>query len=364
MDTQATAKVSAASPEQAQQAQPEQGLLAHFRQLQPEERVRLASLKQQDLSVRKIALALERSPATISRELRRNTTQQWGYASQLAQKLSQTRRAESYENRPKMDKPEVRQEVLERLRRYWSPQQIAKDLKRSHPEDSQRQVCAETIYAAIYAYPKGELRKELLSCLRFANSKRKKRSAGQDRRGKLRGMLSIHMRPPEVEDRLVPGHFEGDFIKGKANQSAVGVLVERTTRLVVLARMQDCTAESALEGFALKLAQIPQPLRKTLTYDQGKEMALHAQLCERVGLQVFFCDPHSPWQRGSCENTNGLLRQYLPKGTDLSVYTQEQLDQIALSLNTRPRKTLEGMTPLEAFTALIAQTEITAPQTG
>lgn len=341
-----------------------QGQRAAFRQLQPEERLRLASLKQQGLSVRKIAQELGRSPATISRELRRNTDAQWGYASQIAHRLSQQRRAQSYDKRAKMDNPEVRQEVQEMLRRYWSPEQIARELKRRHPQDSHRQVCAESIYTAIYAYPKGELRKELLSCLRLAKSKRKKRSAGEDRRGKLRDMLSIHMRPPEVEDRVVPGHFEGDFIKGKANKSAVGVLVERTTRLVVLARMRDCTAESALEGFALKLAQIPQPLRKTLTYDQGKEMALHAQLCQRVGLKVFFCDPHSPWQRGSCENTNGLLRQYLPKGTDLSVYTQEQLDEIALSLNTRPRKTLNGMTPLDAFTALIAQTESTTPQTG
>ncbi len=364
MDEQAPEQVRTTEPPQGQEAVSEQAKPARFRQLQPEERVRLASFKQQGLGVRKIAQELGRSPATISRELRRNTTEQWGYASQLVQKLSNKRRSASYANRPKMDKPEVRQEVLEMLRRYWSPQQIARELKRRHPEDGQRQVCAESIYTAIYAYPKGELRKELLSCLRFANSKRKKRSAGEDRRGKLREMLSIHVRPAEVEDRLVPGHFEGDFIKGKANQSAVGVLVERTTRLVILARMKDCTAESALEGFALKLAQIPQPLRKTLTYDQGKEMALHAQLAQRLGLEVFFCDPHSPWQRGSCENTNGLLRQYLPKGTDLSVYTQEQLDEIALSLNTRPRKTLKDMTPLQAFTALLAQADSTTPQTG
>lgn len=199
---------------------------------------------------------------------------------------------------------------------------------------------AAAIYTAIYAYPKGELRKELLSCLRFAKSKRKKRSAGEDRRGKLRDMLSIHMRPPEVEDRVVPGHIEGDFINGKANASAVGVLVERTTRLVILARMQDCSAESALAGFALKLAQLPQPLRKTLTYDQGKEMALHAQLSARVGLK------------------------YLPKGTDLSVYTQAQLDEIALSLNTRPRKTLGGITPLEAFSKLLEQAERTTASSG
>lgn len=157
------------------------------------------------------------------------------------------------------------------------------------------------------------------------------------------------MRPPEVEERLIPGHWEGDFIKGSRNQSSVGVLVERHSRLVVLAKMESATAEAALTGFTKKLNSIARPMRQTMTYDQGKEMARHAELSEQTGVRVYFCDPHSPWQRGSCENTNGLLRQYLPKGSDLSAHSQQELDAIADLLNTRPRKTLDWRTPLQTL---------------
>ena len=167
-------------------------------------------------------------------------------------------------------------------------------------------------------------------------------------------MVSIHVRPPEIEDRLLPGHWKGDFIKGAGNQSSVGVLVERTSRLVLLAKMQDATAASALAGFSAKLNSIPEPLRQSFTYDQGKERARHQELAAATGVSVYFCDPHSPWQRGTCENTNGLLRQYLPKGTDLSVYTQDELDAIADSLNSRPRATHAFHSPFEVFAATLA----------
>jgi IS30 family transposase len=167
-------------------------------------------------------------------------------------------------------------------------------------------------------------------------------------------MLSIHVRPPEVDDRIMPGHWEGDFIKGTGNQSSVGVLVERSSRLVLLAKMEDATAASALEGFSAKLNLIAAPLRQTLTYDQGKEMAKHAELTVRTGVKVYFCDPHSPWQRGTCENTNGLLRQYLPKGSDLSLHSQADLDAIADSLNSRPRATHAFHSPLEVFARMLA----------
>ncbi len=167
-------------------------------------------------------------------------------------------------------------------------------------------------------------------------------------------MVSMHVRPPEIEDHVMPGHWEDDFIKGAGNKSSVGVLVERSSRLVLLARMQDATAESALRGFTARLNSIPAPVRKGLTYDQGRELTRHAELTAKTGVRVCFCDPHSPWQRGSCENTNGLLRQSLPKGTDLSVYTQEELDAIAHSLNTRPRQTLGWRTPLRVFAQTLA----------
>jgi hypothetical protein len=166
--------------------------------------------------------------------------------------------------------------------------------------------------------------------------------------------VSIHVRPPEVDDRVMPGHWEGDFIKGAGNQSSVGVLVERTSRLVLLAKMEDATAASALAGFTAKLNSIAAPLRQTFTYDQGKEMTRHQELSAATGVRVYFCDPHSPWQRGTCENTNGLLRQYLPKGTDLSIYSQDELDAIADSLNSRPRATHAFHSPFEVFERMLA----------
>jgi IS30 family transposase len=235
----------------------------------------------------------------------------------------------------------------------WSPQQIAHTLRSMWPDRPELHVSHETIYSAIYAHPKGELRKELIACLRQGRSGRKPRSAGEDRRGQIPEMVSIHLRPPEVADRVMPGHWEGDLIKGAGNKSAIGVLVERTTRLVLLARMPDATAESALAAFTFKLNQITQPMRQTLTYDQGKEMARHRELARDTNMRVYFCDPHSPWQRGTCENTNGLLRQMLPKGTDLSVHDQIALDSIADLLNNRPRQTLNWRSPIQAFRDLI-----------
>jgi IS30 family transposase len=184
------------------------------------------------------------------------------------------------------------------------------------PHQREFHVSHDTIYTAIYAHARGELRRELIACLRRGHSTRLPRSHGTDRRGQIRDMVSIHVRPPEVADRIMPGHWKGDLIKGAGNQSAVGVLIERTNRLVLLARMEDATAAAALAAFTAKLNAISAPLRQSLTYDQGKEMTRHAELAANTGVRVYFCDPHSPWQRGTCENTNDLLRQFLPKGTD------------------------------------------------
>jgi IS30 family transposase len=244
--------------------------------------------------------------------------------------------------------------VLTMLNWRWSPQQIAGTLQRMFPENPDLQISHETIYNAIYAQPRGELRRQLIACLRQGKSTRMPRSRGEDRRGQIPDMVSIHVRPPEIESRLMPGHWEGDFIKGAGNKSAVGVLVERTSRLVLLAKMEDGAAASALAGFSAKLNSIVAPMRKSLTYDQGKELARHADLAQQTNVKIYFCDPHSPWQRGTCENTNGLLRQYLPKGTDLSAYTQEQLDEIADSLNNQPRATHNFRSPLEVFAQTLA----------
>jgi transposase, IS30 family len=325
-----------------------------YRQLQPEDRMTLASLSQQGCSVRAMARTLRRSASTVSRELERNTLGELAYASHSAQVAATSRRVAA---RPasKLDLHGVGWSlVLTMLDWRWSPQQIAGTLKRVFADEPERHVSHETIYTAIYAQPRGELRRQLIACLRQGRSTRMPRSRGEDRRGQIPEMVSIHVRPPEIDDRIMPGHWEGDFIKGAGNKSSVGVLVERTSRLVLLAKMDDATAASALAGFSAKLNSIATPMRQSMTYDQGREMSRHADLTAQTGVKVYFCDPHSPWQRGTCENTNGLLRQYLPKGTDLSLFSQEELDGIADSLNNRPRATHAFHSPLEVFARTLA----------
>ena len=323
-----------------------------FQQMQPEERVTLAALRQQGHSLRHIAHVLGRSASSLSREVARNSTD-CGYASRVAQQRCVARRKAARPPRKLDANGPLWPLVSHMLGWLWSPQQIARTLRRMWPDEPQSHVSHETIYNAIYAHPKGELRKALVACLRQGRSTRKPRSTGQDRRGQIHEMVSIHVRPPEVNDRVMPGHWEGDLIRGAGNQSAVGVLVERSTRLVLLARMPDATAESALAAFTAKLNQIAAPMRKTLTYDQGKEMARHRELARNTSMRVYFCDPHSPWQRGTCENTNGLLRQMMPKGTDLSIYDQDALDSMADLLNNRPRQTLDWHSPIQAFRKLM-----------
>jgi IS30 family transposase len=242
--------------------------------------------------------------------------------------------------------------VREHLTEGCSPEQIAGRLRRAYPDDRQKHLSAETIYVALYVLPRGALRSEFLSALRQARKVRRPRARGTDRRGQIPNMTPIDERFAEVATRTVPGHWEGDLIKGARNGSAVGTLVERATRLVILARMDVTDATSAREGFTKKLRHLSALLRKTLTYDRGKEMAEHEPLAQRLAIWIFFADPYSPWPRGTNENMNGLLRQYLPKGTDLSGYTQRELNAIAHRLNTRPRKCFDVATPLEVYAYL------------
>lgn len=319
-----------------------------YQQLQADERLALSAMRMQGQSIRCISSALGRSPSTISRELRRNGDAS-GYAALPAQSRCKQRRQSA---RPACklhpDGP-LWPLVSHMLMWHWSPRQIACTLRRMHPNEPTLRVSHETLYTTIYAYPRGELRRQLIACLRQARSTQRPRSGGIDRRGQIPEMVSIHVRPPEVNDRLMPGHWEGDLIKGAGNKSSVGVLVERSSRMVMLCKMPDATAQAALAAFTFKLNSIAQPLRQTLTYDQGREMALHQQLARQTNMRVYFCDPHSPWQRGSCENTNGLLRQFLPKGTDLSIHDQDALDSIADLMNNRPRQTLDWQTPYQVF---------------
>jgi IS30 family transposase len=301
-------------------------------------------------SLRTMAAVLGRAPSTVSREHRRNALHA-PYRACTAQTLAAARARQPRRPRKLLD-PWLWQYVRTHLGLGCSPEQIAGRLRREYPDDMHKHLSAETIYVGLYVLPRGTLRSELLAALRQAHKARRPRARGTDRRGQLPNMTRIVDRPPEVATRTVPGHWEGDLIKGARNGSAVGTLVERTTRLVLLARMDGTDAWSAYQGFTKKLRQVPAPLRKTLTYDRGKEMAEHERLAQRLAIQVFFADPHAPWQRGTNENTNGLLRQYLPKGTDLSGYTQRELNAIAHRLNTRPRKCLHFATPLEVYAQL------------
>lgn len=239
------------------------------------------------------------------------------------------------------------------LEQLWSPTQIARRLREEFPDRPEMWVSHETIYKSLYVQGRGELRRELARCLRSGRAKRRPRNPGSTV-GKIPGMINISERPAEVEDRAVPGHWEGDLIIGASNRSAVGTLVERSTRFVMLLHLgKDRSATAVREAMASKIMELPEALRRTITWDQGKEMVEHRQFKIDTGIQIYFCDPHSPWQRGSNENTNGLLRQYMPKGTDLSQHTEADLDRYAASLNGRPRETLNWQTPTEALNTII-----------
>jgi transposase, IS30 family len=321
-----------------------------YRHMSAEDRETLSLGLAHGHSLRMMARVVGRAPSTVSREHIRNTVG-GPYRACTAHTLAAARACQPRRPRKLLD-PWLWQYVRTHLAEGCSPEQIAGRLRRAYPDDMEKHLSAETIYVGLYVLPRGTLRSALLAALRQARKARRPRSRGTDRRGQIPNMTPIAERPTEVAPRTVPGHWEGDLIKGARNGSAVGTLVERTTRLVILARMDGTDARSAREGFTKKLRHVPALLRKTLTYDRGKEIAEHARLAERLNIRVFFADPYSPWQRGTNENTNGLLRQYLPKGTDFSGYTQRELNAIAHRLNTRPRKCLNFATPLEVYAQL------------
>ena len=294
-------------------------------------------------TMRCIAARLERAPSTVCREVASNGGRH-GYRATVAHRASRHRA-----QRPKPAKlasnHQLRKVVEEMLELWWSPVQISGWLIDEYGDDEEMRVSHETIYQTLFVQGKGALRKELWRCLRTGRATRRPQGRPASTKGQIRDMVMISERPAEVEDRAVPGHWEGDLLMGKG-QTAIGTLVERWSRYVMLFALPDGnTAEAVRDALTTTVQRLPQHLWQSLTWDQGKEMAQHVQFSIDTGVDVYFCDPQSPWQRGTNENTNGLLRQYFPKGTDMSKLTQEDLDQAAYSLNTRPRQTLGRMTP-------------------
>jgi IS30 family transposase len=324
-----------------------------------EDRTLIQTQLQQGFKAAEIAASLNRPRSCISRELARNG---WKPASAsrsvgrppIAGGYSSHRailRARVLSILPRVTRKLVIgnplwNKVMDCLQQGLSPEQIAGTLARMNEPV---RLCHETIYQAIYMMPKGSLRTDTIALLRFGHNKRRPRTRGSDRRGQIPNMVSIDQRPADIAERLVPGHWEGDHIKGKNNRSQIGTLVERTTLYVALVKLDNGTAQATAEGFGTILQRFDGDMRRSLTYDQGREMAQHAKLTDETGIAVYFAHPHSPWERGINENTNGLLRQYLPKGSDLSHHSQQQLDDIAWKLNTRPRKSLNWKCPAELF---------------
>jgi IS30 family transposase len=325
------------------------------------EREEIAILHAQKVSCRQIAKVIRRAPSTVSQEIRRNgpsNSRQVPYRASLAHDKAEAR-AHRGKTSKLADNQMLRDYVQAKLSApdHWSPEQISHRIRIEFPDDEQMRISDETIYRSLYVQGRGGLNRELTKCLRTGRALRK-----PNRRVETRGKrtippeLQISARPPEVADRAIPGHWEGDLIIGTDNKSAIGTLVERSSRFVLLLHLPTGTdAESVRDAIAASITTLPAQLRRSLTWDRGKELAAHADITIDTGLDIYFCDPHQPWQRGTNENTNGLLRQYFPKSTDLAAHDADHLALVAAALNARPRKTLDWHTPAETMAVLLSQ---------
>jgi IS30 family transposase len=342
-----------------------------------EERVEIQVGIRMGWSIRTVASGMGRQPSTVLREIRRNSPERYrsrrvrrlaaatagrrGYCAIRAQRRAERVASDAARGRPRKITANqlLRERIQELLAEDFSPQQVAAQLRLDHPDEPEWQVSHETIYKALYVQGRGELRRDLHKRLRTGRALRKPRRGTEERRGRIPGMVNISERPAEAADRAVLGHWEGDLIMGStASNSAIGTLVERASRFVMLLHLPNGHgADAVQEAMVAAMSQLPATLRRTLTWDQGTEMTNHVQIASALELEIYFCDPHSPWQRGSNENTNGLLRQYFPKGTDLSVYPADYLDHVATKLNRRPRKTLDWKTPAQALDELLSNPE-------
>jgi len=325
-----------------------------YKRLSLEEREEISRMLAQRCSFQSIAKILGRNVSTVSREIAAGSCNKYTYRASKAQaravRNSRKRKAGKYALDGQV---KLKRYVYRKLRLKWSPVQIAQTLKKDYPTDTTMRISPEAIYTYLYVLPRGSLKKELLSCLRQNRKHRHKQRRGVEAKRKLEDMLSIEERPKEVADRIIPGHWEGDLIVGKNNRSALGTLVERTTRTTILIPVKSKSAEDVAKAFAKEVKKLPKQMKLTMTYDQGREMANHKLFTNITGVKVYFAHPRSPWERGTNENTNGLIRQFFPKGTDFTKVSRYEVKRAQHLLNGRPRKTLNFQTPYEVFNKLI-----------
>jgi transposase, IS30 family len=331
-----------------------------YRRLTAEERETIGLMIAAGHNDKQIGDHLDRHRSTIGRERRRHANRDGSYRPLTAQKRAEQTARTTHARPRKLSQPgPLRDFVVTNLKQRWSPEEIAGRLRHEHPDDPVMRVCPETIYQSLFVQARGSLKRELTTYLRTQRQRRKPRTSHRTTasgQGKLLDTIPISQRPAEAEDRAVPGHWEGDLIIGANNASAIGTLVERSTRFVMLIHLPGRrTAEEFYQAITPTIAELPEELRRSLTWDNGKEMGMHKQIAIEAGIDIYFADPHSPWQRGSNENTNGLLRQYFPKGTSLRRYGPDDLAAVARQLNGRPRKTLEWRTPAEALNDILGK---------
>jgi IS30 family transposase len=326
-----------------------------YHHLTSSEREEISRLLSNGKTYESIGRTLHRHPSTIGREVSRNGLTPETYREHRATIQTTHRRSRQGRKQKLSINEELKRYVYQKLQRRWSPEQIVNGLKIAYPDNTAMRLSAETIYTHIYVLPRGTLKRELRKYLRQQHGYRWRRTAGRtvETRGQLRDMISISERPQEVEDRIIPGHWEGDIILGKWKKTALGTLVERTTRTTILVPLTSYDAVTVRKAFVRELKTIPRQMRLSLTYDQGKEMADHVMLSKKTKMKVYFAHPGCPWERGTNENTNGLIRQFFPKGTDFSTVSRLQVKQVQRLLNERPRKALDYRTPYESFQQLV-----------
>lgn len=328
--------------------------MSNYTRLNDLEREEISRMLSQKCSFQDIAKVLGRHVSTISREVSGGSGNKYTYRAVRAGNRARRNASKRKAGKRKLNNNQkLWSYIRKKLRKKWSPRQIAEELEKDYPLDMTMRISPEAIYSYIYVLPRGSLKKELLACLRQNHKRRHKQARGVQCERKLEDMLSIEERPKEVEDRIVPGHWEGDLIIGKNNRSALGTLVERTTRTTILVQLKNRDAETVAKAFAKEVKKLPQQMKLTLTYDQGREMARHKLFTDITGVKVYFAHPRSPWERGTNENTNGLIRQFFPKGTDFNKVTRYEVKKVQDLLNGRPRQALDFRKPYEVFNQLI-----------